>query len=31
LRRRYARDYGNVGTRKFFAEALSADMAHHAR
>ena len=28
---RAARDYGNVGTKKFFAEALTADMTHHAR
>ena len=28
---RAARDYGNVGTRKFFADVLSADMARHAR
>ena len=28
---RAARDYGNVGTKKFFSEALTADMAHHAR
>jgi len=28
---RAARDYGNVRTRKFFAEALQADMAPHVR
>jgi hypothetical protein len=29
--RRAARDYGNVRTKKFFSEALTADMATHAR
>ena len=28
---RFARDYGNVRTKKFFAEALKADMARHVR
>jgi hypothetical protein len=28
---RAARDYGNVRTKKFFSEALSADVASHAR
>jgi hypothetical protein len=28
---RAARDYGNVRTKKFFAEALKADMASHVR
>lgn len=28
---RAARDYGNVRTKKFFAETLTADMAPHAR
>lgn len=29
--RRTAREYGNVGTRKFFAEAVKAGMAPHVR
>jgi hypothetical protein len=28
---RAARDYGNVRAKKFFAEALAADMASHVR
>jgi hypothetical protein len=28
---RIARDYGTVRTKKFFSEALTADMAHHVR
>ncbi len=28
---RAAREYGNVRTKKFFAETLTADMAHHVR